>query len=588
MHKLPQPVKLWYLSGRSSATRRRRRAASASSAQIGAEAIGSDDPAVDAELILLLAEILERARARGPSRLRLSSLGTPETRADYREELQALPARARGRAVRARCASGIDLNPLRAFDADHPGTQAVMDERAAAARPARPTRTREHFAEVRGAARRGRRRLRGRPDARARARLLHAHGVRVRVRRARRAERRSAAAAATTGWSSSSAGRRRPACGWAAGRRADPARRRAPPAAPAAASTSSSPSPSEAARAGVRAGRARLRERGLRARDGAGRPLAEGPAASRPTGSARACVVILGDDGDRAARTWTSGEQRAVELADGRARGAAGPGAAGVKPPRAQRATATPGRRAARRTTSASAVRVAGWVHRRRDHGGLIFIDLRDRTGLLQVVFHPEDAPEAHAAGRRAARRGRGLGRRRGRAPREARTSTRTCRPARSSSTSPRLELLADAETPPFQIDEDGRDRRGRCGCATATSTCAASAMRDALDAAPRGGADDARRTLDDARFLEIETPILTRSTPEGARDFLVPSRMQRGLVLRAAAVAAALQAAADGRRLRALLPDRRAASATRTCAPTASPSSRSSTSRCRSSRRTT
>ena len=98
MHKVPQPVKLWYLS---SFFRRERPQAGRFRQfwQVGAEAIGSDDPAVDAELILLLAELLEAVGARG-LRLRLSSLGTPATRETYRARPPGLPARARGRAVR--------------------------------------------------------------------------------------------------------------------------------------------------------------------------------------------------------------------------------------------------------------------------------------------------------------------------------------------------------------------------------------------------------------------------------------------------------------------------------------------------------
>jgi histidyl-tRNA synthetase len=123
MHKLPQPVKLWYLS---SFFRRERpqKGRHRQFWQVGLEAIGSDDPAVDAESILLLAELLEAINARG-LRLRLSSLGTPETRAQYREELQRYLRAHEGELsdeVRAR----IDLNPLRAFDADHPGTRRVM------------------------------------------------------------------------------------------------------------------------------------------------------------------------------------------------------------------------------------------------------------------------------------------------------------------------------------------------------------------------------------------------------------------------------------------------------------------------------
>ena len=123
MHKLPQPVKLWYL-GPYFRRERPQQGRFRQFWQLGAEAIGSDDPAVDAESILLLAEILEALAARG-LRLRVSSLGTPGTRAEYREELQGY-LRAHEDELSREVRERIELNPLRAFDADHPGTQAVM------------------------------------------------------------------------------------------------------------------------------------------------------------------------------------------------------------------------------------------------------------------------------------------------------------------------------------------------------------------------------------------------------------------------------------------------------------------------------
>jgi histidyl-tRNA synthetase len=145
MHKLPQPVKLWYLSSffryeRAQAGRYRQ------FWQIGAEAIGSDDPAVDAESIVLLAAILDEAGVQG-LRLRIGSLGAAEARAAYRERLQA-HLHAHEDQLSAEVAARIDLNPLRAFDSDHPGTVAVMagaprllDELSAG--------DAEHFAQVR-------------------------------------------------------------------------------------------------------------------------------------------------------------------------------------------------------------------------------------------------------------------------------------------------------------------------------------------------------------------------------------------------------------------------------------------------------
>jgi aspartyl-tRNA synthetase len=170
--------------------------------------------------------------------------------------------------------------------------------------------------------------------------------------------------------------------------------------------------------------------------------------------------------------------------------------------------------------------RVAGWVHRRRDHGGLIFIDLRDRTGLLQLVFRPEDAPEAHeAAGRLRAE--------------DVVSATGELVRREEGTVNPNLptgevelavsefELLADAATPPFQIDEDdpvGEELRLRYRYLDLRKE----RMRDTM-VLRHEVVKTIRDHLSDQGFLEIETPILTRSTPEGARDFLVPSRLIQG-----------------------------------------------------------
>jgi histidyl-tRNA synthetase len=124
MHKLPQPVKLWYL-GPYFRAERPQQGRYRQFWQVGCEAVGSDDPAVDAETIVLLAEILEAIKAR-ELRLRISSLGTPETRAEYKAELQA-HLRANEGELSQEVRDRIDLNPLRAFDADHPGTRRVME-----------------------------------------------------------------------------------------------------------------------------------------------------------------------------------------------------------------------------------------------------------------------------------------------------------------------------------------------------------------------------------------------------------------------------------------------------------------------------
>ena len=171
--------------------------------------------------------------------------------------------------------------------------------------------------------------------------------------------------------------------------------------------------------------------------------------------------------------------------------------------------------------------RVAGWVHRRRDHGGLIFIDLRDRTGILQLVFHPEEAGGAFELGHRL--RAEDVLSVSGavveRSPETVNPDLPTGAVELKVSSA---ELLADAETPPFQIEgfagEVGEDARLRHRYLDLRRE----QMREALVLRHRVTAA-MREFLDREGFLDIETPVLTRSTPEGARDFLVPSRMQQG-----------------------------------------------------------
>ncbi|MFL5901547.1 MAG: aspartate--tRNA ligase [Solirubrobacterales bacterium] len=174
-----------------------------------------------------------------------------------------------------------------------------------------------------------------------------------------------------------------------------------------------------------------------------------------------------------------------------------------------------------------SEARVAGWVHRRRDHGGLVFIDLRDRTGIVQLVFNPDQAGDAFQLGHklRAEDVLSATGSVVQRSPETVNADLPTGEVELKVGTA---ELLADAETPPFQIEgfagEVGEDARLRHRYLDLRRD----QMRDALVLRHRVTAA-MREFLDGEGFLDIETPVLTRSTPEGARDFLVPSRQQQG-----------------------------------------------------------
>ncbi|HEY3187732.1 MAG TPA: aspartate--tRNA ligase, partial [Solirubrobacteraceae bacterium] len=171
-------------------------------------------------------------------------------------------------------------------------------------------------------------------------------------------------------------------------------------------------------------------------------------------------------------------------------------------------------------------VRVAGWVHRRRDHGGLIFVDLRDRSGLLQLVFHPETGGETFALAERLRSE-------------HAVSASGTVVRREEGNVNPNLptgeielavtglDVLAESETPPFPIDEETPvDEVLRLRYRWMDLRRAG--MRDAMVLRHRI-VQTMRNVLDERDFVELETPILTRSTPEGARDFLVPARLQPG-----------------------------------------------------------
>ena len=174
-----------------------------------------------------------------------------------------------------------------------------------------------------------------------------------------------------------------------------------------------------------------------------------------------------------------------------------------------------------------SRARVAGWVHRRRDHGGLIFIDLRDRTGLVQLVFNPQTAGGAHELAHEL--RSEDVVSAFGEV---VRRDPETVNPELPTGEFEirvtEGEVLADAETPPFEIEsfsgEVGEEMRMRYRYLDLRRD----RMREAIELRHRV-VRSIREFLDSEGFLEIETPNLTRSTPEGARDFLVPSRLQPG-----------------------------------------------------------
>jgi len=166
-------------------------------------------------------------------------------------------------------------------------------------------------------------------------------------------------------------------------------------------------------------------------------------------------------------------------------------------------------------------IELCGWVHRRRDHGGVIFIDLRDREGLVQVVFNPDET-EAFAIAESVRSeyvlhvKGRVKDRLEG-------TVNPNMKTGEIEVMVNQIEILNESETPPFPIESDievNEEMRLRYRYIDLRSTAMQQKMKVRRDVTRY-----LRNFLDDREYYEIETPILTKATPEGARDYIVPSR---------------------------------------------------------------
>src|SRR6185436_8472622 len=169
---------------------------------------------------------------------------------------------------------------------------------------------------------------------------------------------------------------------------------------------------------------------------------------------------------------------------------------------------------------------LAGWVHSRRDHGGVIFVDLRDRTGLCQVVFRPEVAPSAHEKAKQIRSEDviavRGV---------LAKRSPETINPELATGevelVCRELRLLNASAVPPFPIEDDtdaaeNTRLKYRYLDLRRPQSLSPLLLRYRMTKLIRD-------YLDGLGFIDVETPVLTKSTPEGARDYLVPSRIYHG-----------------------------------------------------------
>jgi aspartyl-tRNA synthetase len=179
-----------------------------------------------------------------------------------------------------------------------------------------------------------------------------------------------------------------------------------------------------------------------------------------------------------------------------------------------------------RREHAGEKVALCGWVAHQRDHGGVLFVDLRDREGVVQIVIHPDEQPEAHEVAGRL--RGESVVRVEGEVRARPEGTVNPELPTGDVEVAVSgIEILSEADTPPFPIEdriqasEELRLRYRYLDIRRPEMTRALRLRHKAFTTI--------RRFFDERGFVEVETPMLTRSTPEGARDFLVPSRLQPG-----------------------------------------------------------
>ena len=169
-------------------------------------------------------------------------------------------------------------------------------------------------------------------------------------------------------------------------------------------------------------------------------------------------------------------------------------------------------------------IEVSGWVHRRRDHGGVIFLDMRDREGMVQVVFDP-DIPDVFALAERV--RSEYVLRITGKVRhRPEGTINENLHSGKVEVLGKTLEILNASETPPFQIDDDNISEEHRLRYRYIDLRRPEMLKRMRFRSSVTRWL---RNYLDEHGFLDMETPMLTKATPEGARDYLVPSRTHKG-----------------------------------------------------------